>query len=114
MATARQTSPVAAPAETNDRLLQAAGEVFADVGFRRATVREICARAGANVAAVNCHFGDKAGRYAAVVKYGVSHALQKGPPDMGFTAVGSPAPGQRLRAYGRSLPIRPLAYWRTA
>ena len=108
MAAIKQTAPVPVPVETNDRLLQAAGEVFAESGFRRATVREICARAGANVAAVNYHFGDKAGLYAAVVKYGVSHALQKYPPDMGLPADGSATPEQRLRAFVRSFLFRLL------
>ena len=34
---------------TRRHLLEAAGEVFAEEGFRAATVREICQRAGANV-----------------------------------------------------------------
>ena len=44
---------------TRQHLLEAAGQVFADAGYRAATVREICERAGANIAAVNYHFGDK-------------------------------------------------------
>jgi TetR/AcrR family transcriptional regulator, regulator of cefoperazone and chloramphenicol sensitivity len=44
---------------TKARLLEAAGEEFAEKGFDGATVRSICARAGANIAAVNYHFGDK-------------------------------------------------------
>jgi TetR/AcrR family transcriptional regulator, regulator of cefoperazone and chloramphenicol sensitivity len=47
------------PDETRLQLLEAAGEVFAEVGFRDATVREICRRADANIAAINYHFGDK-------------------------------------------------------
>jgi AcrR family transcriptional regulator len=46
-------------AGTRERLLEAAVRVFADRGFQAATVREICRRAGANVAAVNYHFGSK-------------------------------------------------------
>jgi AcrR family transcriptional regulator len=53
---------------TRAKLLDAAGEVFAQHGFRDATVREICARAKANVAAVNYHFGDKVGLYLEVLR----------------------------------------------
>ena len=37
---------------TRDRLLHAAGEEFARVGFRSASVRAICEAAGADVSAV--------------------------------------------------------------
>ena len=58
-----------APEDTKKRLLEAAGEIFARDGFSGATVRDICTAAEANVAAVNYHFGDKAGLYRAVFDY---------------------------------------------
>ncbi len=54
--------------ETRDRLLAAAARLFADQGFRKVTVREICRAANANVAAVNYHFGDKLGLYRDVLQ----------------------------------------------
>ena len=54
--------------ETRDRLLNAAERLFADRGFKRVTVRDICRAARANVAAVNYHFGDKLGLYREVLQ----------------------------------------------
>src|SRR6185436_11294059 len=48
-------------ADTRQRLIDAAARLFADQGFENVTVREICKASQANVAAVNYHFGDKAG-----------------------------------------------------
>ena len=44
---------------TRDRIVEAAGEIFAERGFEATTVRDICHAAGANIAAVNYYFGDK-------------------------------------------------------
>jgi AcrR family transcriptional regulator len=54
--------------ETRERLLKAAERLFANRGFRKVTVREICRAARANVAAVNYHFGDKLGLYREVMR----------------------------------------------
>jgi AcrR family transcriptional regulator len=53
---------------TRERLIDAAGEMFAELGFHHTTVRQICNRAGANIAAVNYHFRDKTGLYTEVVR----------------------------------------------
>ena len=53
------------PDPTKNRVLDAAGKVFAQKGYESATVREICDLAGANIAAVNYHFGDKQRLYIA-------------------------------------------------
>lgn len=64
--TERQTS--VASERTRERLIDAAGEMFAELGFHHTTVRQICTRAGANIAAVNYHFRDKTGLYTEVVR----------------------------------------------
>jgi len=53
---------------TQGELLEAAGHIFAEKGFDRATGKEICERAGANSAAINYYFGGMEGLYAAVLE----------------------------------------------
>lgn len=85
---------------TKERLFEAAIEVFAERGYQGATVRAICERAGANVASVNYHYGDKENLYAQVLNHIFSnpratHGAQR--PDM------TNAPAEdRLREYIRN------------
>jgi len=69
--------PVKVGAGTRERLIEAAGEIFARHGFRNATVRDICRAAGANIAAVNYHFRDKEGLYAEVLLFAQSCASER-------------------------------------
>lgn len=52
---------------TKQRLIEAAEALFADEGFDRVSVRDITQKAGANVAAVNYHFGSREGLVAVVM-----------------------------------------------
>lgn len=49
-------------------MLSEGARLFAERGFGKVTVRDICAAAQANVASVNYHFGDKMGLYSEVVE----------------------------------------------
>jgi AcrR family transcriptional regulator len=79
---------------TRARLLEAAGEVFAAKGFEAATIREICIRADANIAAVNYHFGDKNRLYAEAVQY--AHCFQDSQSHGEFPAGCAPAAKLRM------------------
>jgi TetR/AcrR family transcriptional regulator, regulator of cefoperazone and chloramphenicol sensitivity len=87
--------------DTQNRVLDAAGEVFAEVGYRAATVRQICEKAGANIAAVNYYFGDKEGLYLAVLRSVPDAHTEKYPPQFGLTPDATAA--QQLHAYVQSL-----------
>lgn len=97
---------VQSDAGTKERLLAVASEVFAERGIKEATVRDICARAGANVAAVNYHFGGKERLFMAVLARFLQNAQDRFPADMGLGPDCPPA--ERLRAYVRSLLYRLL------
>lgn len=64
---ARREPELASHDDTRERMLHAAGPIFAEKGYEGATVREICVRAGANVSAVNYHFGNKLRLYVECV-----------------------------------------------
>jgi AcrR family transcriptional regulator len=98
--------PGSSSAATRDRLLEAAAQEFAEHGFKCATVRSICQRAGANVAAVNYHFGDKEQLYVATLQHWLGLAIQKYPPDMGVLP--DAPPEQRLLAFVRGFLFRML------
>jgi AcrR family transcriptional regulator len=55
--------------DPRERILLAAGCEFAEWGYEAATVRDICAAAGVNIAAVNYYFGDKRRLYVMSVKH---------------------------------------------
>ncbi len=88
-------TPVEQSDPTRARLIEAAGQVFAEHGYQAATIRDICTRAGANVAAVNYHFRDKAGLYVAVLKNSMSASGQPEPKDIA-AAGGTPEASLRL------------------
>ena len=85
--------------ETRARLLRAGVELFAERGFQRVTVRDICRAAQANVAAVNYYFGGKLGLYQQIVREAL--AALRGAAQAIEAPLGTPAP-ERLRLYVRS------------
>jgi TetR/AcrR family transcriptional regulator, regulator of cefoperazone and chloramphenicol sensitivity len=85
--------------KTRQRLLVAAGEVFAEKGFWEATNADICEKAGVNTAAVNYHFSSKEELYVEAWKCSFEKSIQKHPPDCGV----SPDASVQERLRGRIL-----------
>ena len=83
------------------RLLDAASEEFASRGYEAATVRDIVARARANLNSINYHFGSKQELYAAVLRhqFALSEAAHPQRPDPREES----APEAALRASVRRL-----------
>src|SRR5438094_631683 len=84
--------------DTEERILTAAMQVFADRGREAATVREISKRARANLAAINYYFRSKENLYDAAVRRACGTCVSgiefpAGPP-------GEPA-AQKLRRFIR-------------
>ncbi len=70
---------------TRQRLLESACQVFAEKGYRDATIADISELAGTNVAAVNYHFGDKKALYVESWRLAFHKSLEAYPPDGGIS-----------------------------
>jgi AcrR family transcriptional regulator len=82
-------------AKTYKSLLAIASEVFAEKGYRDATIAEISKRARANVAAINYYFGNKETIYKEAWRHSFSESVKIHPPDGGVSD--SAPPEERLR-----------------
>jgi AcrR family transcriptional regulator len=86
--------------DIKSRLIESAGELFAEIGYDAVGVREICQKADANVAAVNYHFGDKRGLYIACLRHAQSCRVDElTPPDWPSDF----SPADKLRAFVRAM-----------
>ena len=88
-----------------DRVLEAACESFAESGFHGTHLRDICKRAGTNVAGVCYHFQSKEGLYQAVM---MEAGRQLSDAGRKFPVSSTLAPEQKLFALVESL-LRRLA-----
>jgi AcrR family transcriptional regulator len=70
---------LAAEEKTRCRLLEAAGQVFAEKGFVSASVGEITERAEANRAAINYYFRSKEQLYVEAVRYAAQECTRRAP-----------------------------------
>lgn len=87
--------------DTKARIVEAAIEVFLEKGYDSATIRGICARAGANVAAVNYHFGSKGALRTAALERIMASCYESYPMTEGLAEAASPE--ERLRLFIRNL-----------
>ncbi len=91
-----QDAPSTENGGVRERLLQAAFEVFAEQGFKKTTVRDICCRADVNVASVNYYFGSKQELYEEVCRYSCG-AAGESPPI--FPLNGLVSPEKKLQSF---------------
>jgi AcrR family transcriptional regulator len=85
--------------DPRDLLLDAAGQIFAEKGLEEATVREICGKAGLNIAAINYYFRDKKALYVEAVK--LAHCTGGQLPQ--FEATPDAPPEDLLEAFIRQM-----------
>jgi AcrR family transcriptional regulator len=90
------------------RLLEAARRIFAERGLVDGSLRDICAKANANIALVKYHFGGKEQLYIAVLDAYLSETAQRYPLDEGLAPDATPE--ARLRAFIRGFLKRIQGY----
>ncbi len=95
-----------ADAPIQQRIIECAGVIFAERGYRDATVRDIAAAANVNLAGISYHFGGKQQLYLATID-----EARKSRGDFAALAAAAPAHGsaeQRLRMFLRAMLTRLL------
>lgn len=66
--------------QTRKRLLETSCRIFAEKGYWKTTLAEVCRQAEANVAAVNYHFGSKEALYVEAWKFAFEMSVKTHPP----------------------------------
>ena len=86
------------------RLIEAAGELFAENGYRETTVRDICRQADTNIAAVNYHFKGKDHLFEEVMIDVIKTGWRKYP--VGYGCDEPLSPQEKLEAFVRGFFLR--------
>ncbi|MGD9732615.1 MAG: CerR family C-terminal domain-containing protein [Desulfamplus sp.] len=89
---------------TKERIIEVAGDIFGQEGFKAATIRKIAEAANANVASINYHFRDKEGLYAAVLEELFESGFRRFPSNIGIDD--NSTPEERLKAFIRGMFLR--------
>lgn len=97
-------TPMEKNADTQQRLLESACELFAEKGYPSTTLADVCDRARANKAAVNYYFRSKENLYAEAWRLEFERSFKAHPLD-GDVAADAP-PEERLRAHILSMAQR--------
>lgn len=90
--------------DTKQKLLDAACDIFSEKGYRNATIKDICDRADANIAAVNYYFGSKKSLFESVWQHVFTIINREYPLDAGLGP--NPSAAQRLQCHIRAVVMR--------